>query len=330
MRKIGLGIIGCGIAARKLHLPALRRLNDRYDIVAVCNHTKPKAASFSRLVGGVPYDLDYRNLLDRPDVEAVDIVLPIDLNYRVTRDALAAGKHVILEKPLAANLREGKEMLTFGRKFRKVLMVAENCRYQPLFLRIAALLNSNAIGRPYAVVWNIFHRITADSPYAQTSWRIHHRYPGGFITDSGVHNMAVLRTLFGEFRWISAFTRCVNPSIGKLDTLGMQFATRGGVEGTLHLFLSVSGHAMHRISIFGTGGTIVTEDNTITLQRDGRRPVVERTNSDGGYIGEFTDFYRAITRGTPVRSTFREGYRDLEAILMALESAKRGSRLALR
>src|SRR5512140_1581044 len=115
MRKLRLGIIGCGIAARKLHLPALSALSDRYEIVAVCNHTKPKAVSFSRLAGGVPYDLDYRKLLQRPDVEAVDIVLPIDLNHRVTRDALAAGKHVILEKPLAANLREGKEMLAFGR-----------------------------------------------------------------------------------------------------------------------------------------------------------------------------------------------------------------------
>ncbi len=329
MRRLRLGIIGCGIAARKLHLPALRALEERFEIVAVCNHTRPKAVSFSRLAGGVPFDLDYRRLLQRPDVEAVDVVLPIELNFSVTRDALEAGKHVILEKPIAANLHEGKEMLTFGRRYRSVMMVAENCRYQPLFLRLDALLASGAIGRPYAAVWQIFHRISPDSPYARTSWRIHHRYPGGFITDSGVHNMAVLRLLFGDFRWVSAWTHCVNPAIGRLDTLEMQFATKSGVGGALHLYLSVSGHSMHRITIFGPRGTIVAEDNTITLQREGRKPAVERTSIEGGYIGEFSDFHRAATRGTPVRSSFREGYRDLEAILAALQSAQSGRRITL-
>ena len=98
---IKLGIIGCGIAAKKLHYPALKKLKDRFTITAVCNHTEKKAKEFSQMVGGVPYTLDYRELLAMEDVEAVAIVLPIHLNRLVIADALKAGKHVIAEKPIA-------------------------------------------------------------------------------------------------------------------------------------------------------------------------------------------------------------------------------------
>jgi len=110
MKPIKLGIIGCGIAARNLHWPALQKLKDKFEITMVCNHSEPKARDFAEIVGGVPYVLDYRKLLQSPAVEAVDIVLPIYLNYQVTGDALQAGKHTVVEKPLAANLPDAKQM----------------------------------------------------------------------------------------------------------------------------------------------------------------------------------------------------------------------------
>ena len=83
-RKIKLGIIGTGLAAKNLHLPALQKLKDNFEITAVCNHTEKKAREFSELIGGVKYYLDHKELLKDKNVEAVDITLPIDLNYKVT------------------------------------------------------------------------------------------------------------------------------------------------------------------------------------------------------------------------------------------------------
>lgn len=131
MEPIGLGIIGCGIAAHDLHWPALREMKDRFRITAVCNHTEPKAKAFSETVGGVPYVLDYKDLLSREDVDAVSIILPFELNCRVAEDALRAGKHVMAEKPLASNLDDAKKMLTYGETYAPlVMMVAENFRYR--------------------------------------------------------------------------------------------------------------------------------------------------------------------------------------------------------
>lgn len=127
-------------------------------------------------MGGVPYVLDYHDLLQRADIEAVDIALPIHLNYQVTKDALQAGKHLIVEKPLAANLSEAKMMLNFENKYSLVMMIAENFRYCSIFHRIRNYLQQSKIGKPYAVFWNRFILINLkNNKYAQTKWRINHQ-----------------------------------------------------------------------------------------------------------------------------------------------------------
>ncbi len=322
MRPIRLGIIGCGIAARELHWPALQKLREKFQIVAVCNHTEPKAKSFAELVGGVPYVLDYHDLLLQTDIDAVDIVLPIHLNYQVTKDALLAGKHVILEKPLAANLVQAKDMLTFETRFAPVKMVAENFRYRATFARVKEILALGEIGEPYAMFWNVFYYVDRHNKYAQTQWRIHHQYPGGFITDGGVHNIAVIRDLFGEIVSGRAFTRCINPAIGELDTMSFQFATTQGVQGVFNVFFSANGYAENRIIVLGTKGSLVVQGNEINIKWQGRDGRSETLDDDGGYQGQFEDFYQAIQTGKPVKSSFAEAYQDLRVILKALESAE--------
>jgi predicted dehydrogenase len=321
MNNIHLGIIGCGIAARELHLPALRKLRRQFTITCVCNHTEPKAKSFARLAGGVPYVLDYHELLRRGDVDAVDIVLPINLNYRVTRDALEAGKHVIVEKPIAANLVEAKKMLHFPRRYRKVMMVAENYRYRPLFHRARALLKRGAIGKPYAAFWNIFHQLTRENQYVRTRWRLHHTYPGGFITDGGVHNIAVLRLLFGEIVSGKAFTKDVNRAIGKMDSVSFQFTTRSGVEGVLNIFNSAIGYNDHSFVILGDAGTMAIKNQKIIMKKKGKPDRTETVRDDGGFEAEFLAFHSAITHRLTGSDSFLEAYRDLEIILDAISSS---------
>ena len=249
------------------------------------------------------------------------------MNYRVTKDALKAGKHVIVEKPIAANLVEAKKMLRFQRRYPRVMMVAENFRYRPVFHRVKRYLTERTIGHPYAAMWNIFHHMTAENKYARTEWRLHHQYPGGFITDGGVHNIAALRFLFGEIISGTAFTTSVNPSIGRPDTMSFQFATQSGVEGVLSIFFSVIGYRENQLLIFGDKGSLRVSENTITLKRKSKLDQVEVVEDDGGYEEEFANFYSAIRRRHKVLSSFTECYRDLEVIIGALNSAASGKRL---
>lgn len=327
--KVKLGIIGTGIAARDLHLPALRNLNDKFEIVMVCNHTEPKAKKFSQLVGGVRYVLDYRELLKNPKVEAVDIILPIELNFIVTRDALEAGKHVIVEKPIAASLHDAEAMTTFVGKYKQVMMVAENYRYNPVFRRIGDMIHDGRIGEPYSVFWDQFTLTDRDNKYAQTEWRINHQYPGGFITDAGVHNIAVLHDLFGGVKFGIAYNRSVNPAIGRMDSMSFQFVFESGVNGVFNMYFSAQGVDEGRLMILGNGGTLIMEGNVVTLKRHGMEDVEEEIETEGGYQHQLEDFFDCIVTGKEPVSTFHKAYEDFRTIVAAIDSAKNWGKLSL-
>jgi predicted dehydrogenase len=327
--KIKLGIIGTGIAARELHLPPLQNLKDKFEVVMVCNHTEPKAKEFSELAGGVPYVLDYHELLKNPKVEAVDIILPIELNYAVTKDSLEAGKHVIVEKPIAANLHEAELMLELAGKYKQVMMVAENYRYNPVFKRIAQMIHDGTIGEPYSVFWDQFTVTDDSNKYARTKWRINHKYPGGFVTDAGIHNIAVLHDLFGGFKSGIAFSRSVNPAIGKMDSMSFQFVFESGVNGIFNTYFSAQGMNESRLMILGNKGTLVMVENVVTLKRQGKEDVREEIETEKGYQHQFEDFYDCIVNGKEPISTFKKAYKDFRAILSAIDSAKNWERLSL-
>jgi|ERR1035437_114408 predicted dehydrogenase len=330
MEKIKLGIIGCGLAAKELHLPALMNLKDKFEIIALCNHTEPKAKELSDMLGGgIPIYLDYKKILNNKDIEAVDIALPIHLNYRVTKNTLAKGKNVIVEKPIAGNLSEAKKMLNFPLKYGKVMMVAENFRYRAVFNKVKNIIENDTIGKPYSAVWNIYFNIPVESKYAATEWRQHHQYPGGFMTDAGVHNIAALRLLFGEILSVNAFTTSINPAIGIPDTMSLQFNTKN-IFGVYNLFFSVNGLWENKLLIFGDQGTIEVNENNIRIKRVDKDDEVIDANDDSGYYLEFTDFYNAVRKGNKVISNFYEGYKDLEVIMSALKSANNGKKILLR
>jgi predicted dehydrogenase len=344
MKLIKLGIIGCGIAAQSLHWPVLQELKDKFEITAICNHTeknsklqlfviilKKKPKIFLKCWGGVPYVLDYHDLLQRADVEAVDIVLPIQLNYQVTKDALDAGKHVIVEKPLAANLSEARMMLDFEDKYSLVMMVAENYRYRSIFHRVKNYLQQGKIGNPYAVFWNRFIFIDLkNNKYAQTKWRINHQYKGGFVTDAGIHYIAALRDMFGEINYGIAFTRRVNPNIGEIDSMSFQFRTDKNIYGVLNAFYSSKGYEQDCILISGSEGSILVENNKLTLNNEKEIELEEAVEESKGYKEEFEDFYRGIRLGKKVRSSFYEGYKDLQVIMGAINSTNKWKNLELK
>lgn len=323
MEPVRIAIIGCGIAARKLHWPALRQMKHLFEVVVVCNHTETKARTFSELAGNVPYVMDYREVLANADVEAVDIVLPIHLNYPVSRDALLAGKHVIVEKPLASSLADAKAMLALEATYDTVTMVAENFRYHGVFQELKEQVAQRTIGKPYAAFWNVFYKINpAENEYARTQWRIDHQYPGGFVTDAGIHNIAALRHILGDVIPGAAVTKSVNRAIGEIDSMIFNFSTSSGVRGVFNFFASTNGLNRNELVILGTEGTATVTDNKMLSIRQDDRTLLERTvGDDFGFVSEFEAFYQAIRKKQPVSSSFSEGYLDFEVMITALQSA---------
>lgn len=321
MKKVKLGIIGTGLAAKNLHIPVLKKLKEKFEIVAVANRSEKKGREFSKLIGDVPYYSDYTQLLKNDDIEAVDIAVPIDLNYKIAKDSLKAGKNIFLEKPLASNLKEATNLISLSNNSKQVAMVAENFVYRKVFKQAKKYIDTGKIGSPYAVNWNLYYDVGPDKDYGATLWRQKHNYLGGFMLDAGVHNIAAIRLMLGDFKSGNAITTSINPNIGKIDTMSFQFELKSGVFGNYNLFFSVNAYWEDKLLILGSKGSIEIQTNILTLKRKGKEEIIKEYSNDNGFYEEFDNFYKAIINRSKVEYSFNDAKRDLEITLGAIKSA---------
>lgn len=142
---------------------------------------------------------DYRRLLDDPSVDVVCIVLPHRLHAEVGEAALAAGKHVICEKPAGRNIDEFRRLLAAAERLGRRLFVVMNQLYNPLSARVRELLEGGAIGRPFLSIENSFARHAADY-HKPHGWRTSIEGSGGGVFIDGGYHM-VYRHLYQLRRW---------------------------------------------------------------------------------------------------------------------------------
>lgn len=330
MKRIKLGIIGTGLAAKNLHLPALKKLKNKYEIIAVANRSKAKAEDFVKLIGNVSYYLDYKDLLKRNDIEAVLIAVPIDLNYKIAADSLKYDKHVILEKPLAASLSEADRLIKLEKESQLKAMVAENFYFKKAYRKVKKYIEEGRIGQPYAINWNLYYHVEEDKDYAATIWRQKHNYLGGFLLDAGVHNIAAIRMMLGEFKSGKAYKKSINPRIGAFDTMTFQFELENGVIGVYNLFFSVKGNWEDKLLIFGTEGTIEYQNNILKLKRERKKDIVNHYEDDHGFFEELNHFYDVLRKNKNVEYPFIEAKKDLEITLSAIKSADRKNEVTFK
>jgi predicted dehydrogenase len=133
-RKINVGIVGCGEVTQIMHWPSLQQLADLYEVVALCDISPLVLESLARQWNIGILTTDYRELVSRPEVEAVLIANPNAFHAEVALAAIAAGKHVLVEKPMCITRREAEEIVAAQNKNRVVVQVGYMRRYAQAFL----------------------------------------------------------------------------------------------------------------------------------------------------------------------------------------------------
>lgn len=114
-RKVKVGVVGCGVVATAYYLPYLMKM-DTVDLVAVCDRFETRTQACARLFGAKEQYLDYDEMIDRADIEAVWILTAPGTHVPFTLKAVEAGKHVLLQKPMATNLQEARRIAEAVRK----------------------------------------------------------------------------------------------------------------------------------------------------------------------------------------------------------------------
>lgn len=151
MKQMRLGIIGCG-GMEKSHEKGIEGLEDSVRITAVCDIVEERAGKAKELLKADMAVTDYKEML--PFVDAVLVVLPHHLHYPVGMTCLEAGKHVLMEKPLAITESECLDLVHLADEKKLVLMIGYVMRYNPLVLKAKELVESGAIGDPFQMsIW---------------------------------------------------------------------------------------------------------------------------------------------------------------------------------
>ena len=192
-----LAFVGCGAIAR-YHLDGINEHAPRINVTAAVDLDAQKAKEYADETGGTAYT-SLEEALENGDFDAVDLMLPHDLHEQAAIQCFEAGKHVLLEKPMALELDACERILAAAKAAGTVFMVAENAQYWPEIVKAAEVIESGAIGEiitARAAFTYEFDPVWFDE---ETPWRYQKSRTGGGITiDGGSHWIRPLRMWMGE------------------------------------------------------------------------------------------------------------------------------------
>ncbi len=214
-KKLNVGLIGCGFMGR-LHSNAYRTLGQFFDhehemvLKAVCDSNEKKVKAFAANWGWESFDTDWRKLVDRDDIDLVDICTPNNSHHEIVLAAAQAGKIIACEKPLAMNAGEGQEMTDAVEKAGKPNMVWFNYRRVPAIALAKNIVDEGRIGRVfhYRAKYLQDYTISPDVPQGGDAlWRLDANVAGSGVTgDLLAHSIDTAMWLIGNISSVSAMT----------------------------------------------------------------------------------------------------------------------------
>lgn len=327
---VRLALIGAGTFARKAHVPSLLNLQDRVQVVAVCSRSHESAATVAAMLaknesGDGPEIYDHiPTLLAQKQIDAVDVVLPIPAMPEVVEMALAAGKHVVSEKPIAPTVARAQAMLAVYEQHRQqIWMVAENFRYEEAYQAAGAAIAAGEIGKPLFCHWALHLPVEPGAPYHRTEWRRSNQFPGGFLLDGGVHHVAALRSVLGEIETVTAITAAHRGDLPPADTLSATLRFASGVVGSYAVTYAAGELPGTDLCVVGETGALRVSAEALTIVR-GQEQQTQTFPRHLSVERELAAFVEAIRSRASYRNTPQEGVRDLAVVEALLRTAESG------
>jgi predicted dehydrogenase len=321
MSEVRIGLIGCGGMARA-HLRQLSRIEDAR-VVALADPDASQIEKCRQAFPGLADARDYadwREMLEREDLEAVEVGTPHSQHAEQTLAAFERGLHVLCEKPLVTSLDDADRVIEARDRSGKVGLLSYQRHYSPLFRRLRAELASKRFGEitfVSALLGQQWKTLTAGS------WRQDPMISGGGqLNDSGSHIVDVLLWAT-QLRPASVAALCDNRGAPVDIDSAVTVRFESGAFGSINVLGDFP--IWHESWTFGCerGGFLLQDDRLTLLDADGRR---EEQQDEGPDTAQNPDqnFIGAILRGEPVESTFENGREVLRLTVAAWRSAANG------
>lgn len=334
-KKIGVGLVGSQFIS-SIHAEALKSVSDA-EIIAVMSPTPGNAKKFAAKHGIPHHFSDLDDLLAMEEIDMVVIGAPNNVHCEIALKAAKAGKHMVVEKPLCMNLNEADLMIEACKKANVKLMYAEELCFTPKYVRLKALLDEGALGRPVLFKQSEKH----DGPHADHFWDVE-RSGGGVTMDMGCHAIEFFRWMNGRKPIKSVYAQ-MTTSVHKDKTIGDDNAIiilefENGVIAMAEESWTKLGGMDDRAEIHGSEGVAyadVLQGNSIqTYSKKGVGYAVEKAgNTVGwsftmyeeiwnyGFPQEFAHFVDCVKHDKKPAVTGDDGRAVLEVIFAAYESA---------
>lgn len=344
MDRTKVALLGAGFIS-DIHLESYHRFVPEAEVVAVYARNAEKVKVFAEKHHIPQWFDDLDRAITESGCEVVDICLPNFLHAEATMKAARAGKHVIIEKPLAVTLEEADAMIAACQQAGVKLMYAEELCFAPKYERVRHLVKEGAVGDIYMLKQAEKH----SGPHSDWFYDIK-QAGGGVLMDMGCH-------AFGWFRWMLGNAK-VASVYASMRTVFHQSRTRGednsvvivefenGVTGVAENSWAKHGGMDDRCEVYGTGGVVYADlfmgNAAITYSRKGYGYAMEKADTTQGW--SFTVFEEVFNQGYPhelkhfiecVREnkqpllTGEDGRAVLEIIYAAYASAGSGQQVKL-
>ena len=317
---VRLGFIGAGMFARGTLLPALKRVPG-YEMRGIATSSGVSARHVARKYGMPLCTTRTGEILEDAETDAVMILTRHGSHARLASEALKAGKHVFLEKPLALDEEQLSGVVEAYSRAGKVLMVGFNRRFAPTTVRLLGLLEQV----PDSLM--VLIRVNAGSLPA-TSWVNDPADGGGPIVGECCHFVDLAQGITRSLpvRVYAEAVRTGEPSQlpSSVASITLEMAN-GSVATIVYTTGGDRGYPREHVEVFGGGGAYAIQNfRTLTWSKGGRVRKFGHfwTGTDRGYLGELTAFARAVTRGEPLPIRFEEYVATTRATFAALESLR--------
>ncbi|NJN84752.1 MAG: Gfo/Idh/MocA family oxidoreductase [Caldilineaceae bacterium] len=259
--KTRIGLIGCGRIG-EAHAEGYRLAPELCQVTVCCDEWSLEQAQrvAGRFPGAAAVD-DWRAVIERDDVDAVDICMPNHMHHEIALAAAAAGKHAIVEKPFGLTLAEAREMVDASDRAGKILMAAQNQRFMAEHMAVKKWLDQGVIGRVVAVRFDCNQFLA--KMYPEGSWMFSKaKTGGGMVITTAIHKLDLMRHFFGEIKQVSSFQARtgLNHNMDNEDVAAIILEFENGIIGEgFYLFAAhkTPSHPHHELTIiYGEKGVI--------------------------------------------------------------------------
>ena len=353
-----VGLIGTGVISR-MHMPAFLEHTDEVQLTAVCDIREDAAQAYADDAGVDPAAVytDYEQMLREADVEAVDICTIHSTHRDVAVAAARAGKHVLLEKPMATSVQECRDIIEATDEAGVTFMVAQMLRFLPHYQEARRIIQSGELGQIWAARSDSWFPAALPGLAVPSDWWgfDKQRNGGGVLIMVAVHQLDLLRYFIGDVRRVTARYWTDHPMLknGAEDRVvaTLEFAN-GAIGNSIASYSSRTPWSWQSV-LLGEQGSIYTVPGAggnehqapamvASAARDGDAGFrkgesfqwvegpLEGLASENPFTNEIVHFAQSIRDGTKPQSSGRENFNTMEVVHGIYESASTGQPVELR